>query len=153
MKSSFSQIDRVLAGQDRKVSVTVVGYSSLVLGGKYGRQTEDIDIVNNRERIFYQHGFYLLDEHFLAFHPDFATRLHRVLPELAHLAVFRLDPHDLFLLKLDSARAKDRTDLQYMIQENLVDRIHCDKLFGEWVAMKYNNDSRLREEYRKLWEN
>jgi hypothetical protein len=153
MKAIFEEINRELSLQDRKVSAIVVGYSSLVLGGKYHRRTEDIDILNNRERIFYKHGFHLLDEHFLALPPGYESRLEHVFPELGHLMIYRLNNHDLFLLKFDSARAKDRTDMQFMIEEKLVDPTVCAKLFDEWVAIKYNNDPGLREEFRKLWEN
>ena len=151
MKLIFLQINQQLQFAERNVSVIVVGYSSLILGGTASRRTEDIDIVNNRERLFYNAGFHLLEEHFLMLHPNYKTRLHRVWPEMSHLEVYRIDYHDLFLNKFNASRAKDLVDLKLMIEQKLVDQETCSTLFDEWLQHWYSGDPQLRKEFEKLW--
>jgi hypothetical protein len=152
IKHIFLQLNEQLHSMGRKVSVIVVGYSSLILGGQSARRTEDIDIVNNRERLFYNSGFHLLEEHFLMLHPDYKTRLHRVWPDMSQLEVFRIDYHDLFLNKFNASRAKDVLDLKFMIEQKLVQHETCLKLFEEWLQHWYNGDEQLRREFNKLWQ-
>ncbi len=132
--------------------MTVVGYSSLILGGNHARRTEDFDIANNRERLFYNAGFHLLEEQFLMLHPNYKTRLHRVWPELTHLEVYRIDYHDLFLNKFNASRAKDVVDLKFMIHQKLVVHKTCLHLFDQWLQHWYNGDIQLRKEFEKLWQ-
>jgi hypothetical protein len=95
IKHIFLQLNEQLLSMGRKVSVIVVGYSSLILGGYSAR-------------LFYNSGFHLLEEHFLMLHPDYKTRLHRVWPDMSQLEVFRIDYHDLFLNKFNASRAKEQ---------------------------------------------
>jgi hypothetical protein len=151
MKQIFEQLDQQFASLNKRVSVIVVGYSSLILAGHSGRRTEDIDIVNNRERLFYNSGFHVLEEHFLMLHPDFKKRLQRVWPEMPFLEVYRIDVYDLFLNKFNASRAKDFTDMREMINKQIVTREKCLPLFDEWLKHWYDGDEKLRKEFEKLW--
>jgi len=86
-----------------------------------------------------------------SFHPNYASRLIRVFADLRHLSVYRLDNHDLFLLKMDSARPKDLSDMYFMIRRNLVNKSECDRLFYEWVEQMYGGDPHLKERYENIW--
>lgn len=106
------------------VLLTVGGSIALILPGLLSRRTEDIDIVNEvpselrsqvhlLETLAHRYGLTLTHFQSRYLPQGWPQRLHSQEP-FGQLQVFLVDPYDIFLSKLFSARLKDRDDLRML---------------------------------------
>ena len=122
---TIRQFLRELGGHVHKSLILHVGGSAaLILPGLLVRKTDDVDVVNEvpaelrsqpavLDRLAERYGLHVrhFQSHYL---PDgWENRLHS-LGAHGQVNVFLVDPYDVFLSKLNSAREKDRDDLRVL---------------------------------------
>jgi hypothetical protein len=122
---------------DKTVQVNVGGSAALILPGLLARRTEDVDVVDEvptelraQHRLLNQlkqrYNLYIahFQSHYLP--TGWEQRVHSLEP-FGRLRVFLVDPYDVCLSKLFSARAKDLDDLRAVTpqldKEVLIDRL------------------------------
>jgi hypothetical protein len=135
----------------RPATLVVGGSISLILSDCLARATEDIDTVDEippelraehaaLRDLAHRYGLHLahFQSHYLP--AGYAERLHSE-GRFGKLDVWRVDPYDVFLSKLFSARTKDRDDLRA-----LVPRLSKDQIIGRYR----DSTTSLRAEERLL---
>jgi hypothetical protein len=108
----------------RPIHIVVGGSAALMLFGHLCRQTEDVDVVDEvpaefrqdyalRDELLKRYGLYLaaFQSHYLP--RGWEQRVHTLEP-FGQLRVALVDPYDIFLSKLFSAREKDKDDLHHL---------------------------------------
>lgn len=138
--------------------IHVGGSAALIALGVLSRHTEDIDLVDEvpaqvrgehelLERLSRRYGLYLahFQSHYL---PARWEQRVRILGTMGRLEVFLVDPYDIAVSKLFSAREKDRDDLRllagHLDKEQLATRLRED---GQALA----GEARLRDAAAKNW--
>jgi hypothetical protein len=108
----------------RPVHVVVGGSAALILPGHLSRPTDDVDVVDEvpaefrqdyalRDELVKRYGLHLapFQSHYLP--SGWEQRVHTLEP-FGQLRVALVDPYDVFLSKLFSARNKDKDDLHHL---------------------------------------
>jgi hypothetical protein len=138
--------------------ITVGGSIALMLAGQLRRGTDDIDVVDELPvQIRDQHDlvndlantYGLRLAHFQSHYlpPGWTDRIHS-LDVFDRLTVYLVDPYDIFLSKLFSARRKDLDDLRILAQQfeksNIVERFRDS-------ARSMMGEQRFAEQARRNW--
>lgn len=163
VKARASDIEQFLievgVSLSREVTLHVGGSVALILGGHLERHTEDIDMVDEvpgeirhlhdlLEKLQIEYGLSIA--HFQQSHylPDGWKDREHSAGSFGRIRAFLVDPGDIFLSKLFSARTKDRSDLRTLAgnldRGDVARRLHstCDRLLKQ---------PRLRENARENW--
>ena len=136
----------------RETRINVGGSIALILDGKLSRRTEDIDVVDEvppevrlehelLARLASRYGLSVthFQSHYLP--SGWAERLHWV-GEFGRLTVFLVDPYDIFVGKLFSAREKDLDDLRELAPQ----------LDKEMIVRRLRDSAKLLRAEKKLAE-
>lgn len=162
MKTEVSDIEQFLRelgiAIPQEIVIEIGGSVALILGGLLDRHTEDIDVVDEVPRaIRSQHGvledlqkrYGLSINHFQSHYlPEGWKDRVQSAGNFGRIRAFLVDPYDIFLSKLFSARTKDRDDLRILLRALDLERLRaqltttCARLLGE---------ARLREHARQNW--
>lgn len=149
----LTEVDSNLKQRNEKLTIFIVGYSAIVMDNNNNRGSNDIDVIYDRfSTVLRQQGLEVFNEGYFHFHPNYKSRLKPVDEGFTHLSVFYTDPHDIFLLKLDAFREKDKSDLRYMIEHHIVDLKELDQLFIEWNKHWYESNPEVAKNYAKVRE-
>ena len=147
----LKEVDSVLQMRNEQLTVCIVGYSAIVMANLNNRGSNDIDVMYNRfSTVLRQRGLEVFDESYFHFHPTYQTRLHPIEAGFSNLLASYADPHDIFLLKLNAFREKDKSDLLYLVQQQLVDVKLLDLLFKEWNIHWFDNNQEIANNYASV---
>jgi hypothetical protein len=140
------------------IRIEIGGAIALILGDMLSRRTEDIDIVDEvpapiraehefLENLATRYGLKLthFQSHFL---PDGWRQRLRGIGQFGELEVFTVDPIDIFVGKLFSARQKDRDDLRAMATK--LDKGQIESRYLQ-SAKSFRADPKLAEYATNNW--
>jgi hypothetical protein len=145
------EVDSDLRKRDEKLTLTLIGYSAIVMTSLNNRGSNDIDVIYDRfSTVLRQRGLEVFSESYFHFHPAYKSRVHLIEAGFTHLAAYSTDPHDIFLLKLNAFREKDKSDLRYMIENQLVQLELLDQLFREWNLHWFHDNQEIEENYTQV---
>jgi hypothetical protein len=145
------EVDSDLRSRNEQLTLSIVGYSAIVMAMLNNRGSNDIDVMYDRfSTVLRQHGLEVFSESYFHFHPQYKIRLTLIEAEFSHLVAYYTDPHDIFLLKLNAFREKDKSDLRYMIENRVVQLQLLDQLFVEWNHHWFHDSLEIAENYKQV---
>jgi hypothetical protein len=137
-----------LRKRGERLNLSIVGYSAIVMANLNNRGSNDIDVMYDRfSTVLRQHGLEVFSESYFHFHPQYSSRLTLIEAGFTHLVAYNTDPHDIFLLKLNAFREKDKSDLRYMIDNQVVQLGLLDQLFMEWNRHWFHDNIEIAANY------
>jgi hypothetical protein len=147
----LKEVDSDLRERNEQLTLSIVGYSAIVMANQNNRGSNDIDVMYSRfSTVLRQHGLEVFDEGYFHFHPQYKSRLTLIEAGFTHLTAYYTDPHDIFLLKLNAFREKDKIDLQYMIENEVVQLPLLDQLFREWNHHWFHDNLEIMNHYSQV---
>lgn len=138
------QVDKEIFIQGQRLSVMVAETTMIFDDTKIDLPQQVLRSIFTRTKV------QLLPIGFFHPHPEFRSRLLPVAESFNSMQVTAVDPHDIFLLKLDSNRAKDRTDMFYMLKTGVVSTRKLDPLFKGWNEHWYNGNAEISSVYERI---
>jgi hypothetical protein len=83
------EVDSDLRERNEQLTLSIVGYSAIVMANRNNRGSNDIDVMYSRfSTVLRQHGLEVFDEAYFHFHPHYKSRLTLIEAGFTHLTAF-----------------------------------------------------------------